>query len=61
MHRCVILASAVVLAGCGGSTVKQPQATTAPPSHAARFTIVGGKIVAWEQIPVPPTQAAPVA
>jgi hypothetical protein len=28
---------------------------------AARFTIVGGKIVAWEQIPVPPHQAAPVA
>ena len=28
---------------------------------AARFTIVGGKIVAWEQVPVPPTQAAPVA
>jgi hypothetical protein len=28
---------------------------------AARFTIVGGKIVAWEQIAVPPQQAAPVA
>lgn len=28
---------------------------------AARFTIVGGKIVAWQQIPVPPKPAAPVA
>ena len=152
MHRWVILASALILAGCGGGTVKQPQETkplaqaarmkavvrawsarldagdnaglarlfrvpvlmtqgpyvfrlvtlsqvarwhsTLPCSGhlvsitvkgriatavfrlgnrttsrcdapgtlaAARFTIVGGKIVAWEQIPVPPTQAAPVA
>jgi hypothetical protein len=152
MHRCVILASALILAGCGGSTVKQQQAPK-PPSQAermkavvrawsarldagdnaglarlfrvpvlmtqgsyvfrlvtrsqvarwhatlpcsghilsisvngrvatavfrlgnrttsrcdapgtlaaARFTIVGGKIVAWQQIPVPPKQAAPVA
>jgi hypothetical protein len=28
---------------------------------AARFTIVRGKIVAWEQIPVPRKQAAPIA
>ena len=28
---------------------------------AARFTIVGGKIIAWQQVPVPPQQAAPVA
>jgi uncharacterized protein YceK len=28
---------------------------------AARFTIVRGKIVAWQQIPVPPKKAAPVA
>ena len=152
MHRWVILASALILAGCGGSTVKQPQETkplaqaarmkavvrawsarldagdnaglarlfrvpvlmtqgsyvfrlvtrdqvarwhsTLPCSGhvvsitvkgriatavfrlgnrttsrcdapgtlaAARFTIVGGKIVAWQQIPVPPRAAAPVA
>jgi hypothetical protein len=28
---------------------------------AARFTIVGGKIVAWEQIPVPSNAAPPAA
>jgi hypothetical protein len=28
---------------------------------AAQFTIVGEKIVAWQQIPVPRSQAAPVA
>jgi hypothetical protein len=28
---------------------------------AARFTIVRGKIVAWQQVPVPPRAAAPVA
>ncbi len=152
MHRWAILASALLLAGCGGSTVKQQQATR-PPSQAqrlkavvrawsarlnagdnaglarlfrvpvymrqgayvfelvtrsqvarwhstlpcsghivsitvkghvatavfrlgnrttskcdapgtlaaARFTILDGKIVLWEQIPVPPHQSAPVA
>jgi hypothetical protein len=28
---------------------------------AARFTILAGQIVAWEQIPVPRKQAAPIA
>ena len=28
---------------------------------AARFTIVRGKIVAWQQVPVPPERAAPAA
>jgi hypothetical protein len=28
---------------------------------AARFTIVGGQIIAWEQIPVPPHRSTPVA
>jgi hypothetical protein len=43
MHRCVILASALILAGCGGSTVKQPQKTK-PPSQAARMKAV---VRAW--------------
>ena len=152
MHRFVILACALLLAGCGGSTVKQRQETKAPSQAermkavvrawsarlnagdnagvarlfrvpvlmaqgsfvfrlvnksqvarwhaalpctghvvsitvrgriatavfrlgnrktskcdapgtlaAARFTIVRGKIVAWQQIPVPPRAAPPVA
>jgi hypothetical protein len=43
VHRWAILASALLLAGCGGSTVKQQQATK-PPSQAQRLKAV---VRAW--------------
>jgi hypothetical protein len=43
VHRWAILASALLLAGCGGSTVKQQQAPK-PPSQAQRMKAV---VRAW--------------